>query len=210
MEFGIVNPEVEGYLRKVAPASEPVLAEMEELAARRDFPIVGPLVGRLLFVLARALGAERVFELGSGYGYSALWFAKALAGGGRVILTEGDAANVAAARGYFERAGLLDRAVFETGDGLEVIDRYPGPFDVVFCDIDKRDYPRAFHQALPRLRRGGLLITDNVLWSGRVARPAQDPDTAGVQEYNRLLMASPELVASLLPLRDGVAVAVKL
>ena len=161
-------------------------------------------------MLAKALRAETVFELGSGFGYSGLWFAKALEDHGRVILTEGDARTVDSARDYFGRAGLVDRAVFELGDGLEILDRYPGPFDIIYCDIDKHDYPRALDKSLPKLRRGGLLITDNTLWSGRVARPAETRETAGIQEYNRRLMASKELVTTILPLRDGVAVAVKL
>jgi caffeoyl-CoA O-methyltransferase len=129
---------------------------------------------------------------------------------GRVVLTEGKPENVDAARGYFDRAGLLDRAVFETGNGLEAIERYPGPFDIVFLDLDKHDYPAALARALPRLRKGGLLIADNTLWSGKAARPAEDDATRGIQEFNRRVMASPDLVATILPLRDGVLVAVRL
>ena len=210
MGFAIVDPEVERYLDDIAPASDPVLREMEAEAARRDFPIVGPHVGRLLYILARIAGAREVLELGSGFGYSGIWFARALAAGGRVVMTEGDPDNVAAARSYFERAGLSDKAVFEQGEALATIARYDGPFDIVFCDIDKHDYPRGLELALPRLKSGGLLITDNVLWSGRVARPAEtDPDTSAIREYNRRLFGSSELVAAVLPLRDGVAVAVK-
>lgn len=207
---GIVSAEVESYLAAITPASEPVLREMEALAAERDFPIVGPLVGRLLFVLARSIDARAVFELGSGFGYSALWFARALGEGGRVVMTEKDPRNVALARDYFGRAGLLDRAAFETGDALEALAGYPGPFDIVFTDLDKKDYPRALLEAVPKLRRGGLLITDNVLWSGRVARDAEDAATAAIQAHNRELFAAAGLMATILPLRDGVAVAVKL
>src|SRR5689334_22443974 len=113
----LLAPEVEAYLHTIAPGSDPVLREMEQVGAERKFPLVGPLVGRLLFLLARSIQAETVFEIGSGFGYSGIWFAKALGGAGRVVMTEGDASNVAAARGYFERAGLLDRAVFEQGNG---------------------------------------------------------------------------------------------
>ena len=202
---------VDRYLHEIAPASEPVLREMEEVALERDFPIVGPLVGRLLFVLARSIRAEAIFEIGSGFGYSAIWFAKAMSGAGRVVMTEGNPANVDAARGYFDRVGLRDRAVFERGDGLEILERYPGPFDIVFLDLDKKDYPRAFERALPKLRKGGLLIADNTLWSGKVAEPdVDDEPTRGIREFNRRVMTSPELMATLLPLRDGVAVAIKL
>jgi predicted O-methyltransferase YrrM len=206
----LLTPAVERYLAELTPPSEAVLRGMEREAGERGFPIVGPQVGRLLFVLARAVRAELVFELGSGYGYSALWFALALAEGGRVILTDGDRANSRQAREHFARAGLADRAVFEVGNALDVLDGYPGPFDIVFCDIDKADYPAALAKAVPRLRRGGLLVADNVLWSGRVAGPDDDPETRGIREFNRLLMASPDLVAAILPVRDGVAVAVRL
>jgi len=210
MDFGIVDPAVERYLHEIAPESEPILAEMERLGAERDFPLVGPLVGRLLFVLARTQAAASIFELGSGFGYSGLWFAKALDGHGRVILTERDPANVAAAKDFFSRAGLYDRAVFELGDGLEVFERYPGPFDIVFCDLDKKSYPQVFEMALPKLRRGGLLVADNVLWSGRVAGDDDDESTVAIREFNRLIMGCRDLAATILPLRDGVAIAAKL
>lgn len=212
MDSPIVNPEIERYLHELQARSEPVLAELERRAQDENFPIVGPLVGRLLFVLARSLRAQTVLELGSGFGYSGLWFAKALEDGGRVVMTEGQAHNVESARDYFRRAGLVDRAVFEQGDALEIVQSYPGPFDVIFCDIDKKDYPRALDLALPRLRRGGLLIYDNVLWSGRAAREAAADDVAtlGVRELNRRLHQEPSLSTTILPLRDGVSVSVKL
>src|SRR3989454_12584842 len=134
----IVNPAIEEYLRRVAPPSEEVPVEMERLADRRRFPIVGPLVGRLLYVLARSIGARDVFECGSGFGYSAYWFARALPEDGRVILTEGSAENCASARGFLGRASLMGKAVIEKGDALELLPRYPGPLEIIFCDIGKR------------------------------------------------------------------------
>jgi len=206
----VVNPVIEEYLRRALPTGDEVTLEMERLADRRRFPIVGPLVGRLLYVLARAIGAREIFECGSGFGYSAYWFARALAPGGRVVLTEGSSENCASARGFLGRAGLMDRAVIEKGDALDILPRYSGPFDIIFCDIDKRDYPRVHAVMMPRLRSGGLFVCDNMLWSGRVASDAhQDEDTRGVRELTRLLYADPGLHTTILPLRDGVSVSLR-
>ena len=206
----IVNPAIEEYLRQVAPPGDGVPLEMERLADRRHFPIVGPLVGRLLNVLARSISARNVFECGSGFGYSAYWFALALPSGGRVILTEGSAENCASARGFLSRAGLMDKACIEKGDALEILPRHAGPFDIIFCDIDKRDYPRVYPLMKPRLRAGGLFLCDNMLWSGRVADVQRtDEDTRGIRELTRLLYADPDLATTILPLRDGVSISLK-
>ena len=206
----IVAPDIEEYLRRVTPSSEGVLLEMERLAETRRFPIVGPLVGRVLHLLARSIGARSVFECGSGYGYSAAWFAAALPEDGRVILTDGSAENCASARDHLGRAGVLGKCDIRQGDALAILERAPGPFDVVFCDIDKRDYPRVHPLLAGRLRRGGLFICDNMLWFGRVAGPDRDPDTRGVRELTRLLYADPALHTTILPIRDGVAVSLML
>src|SRR5262249_8382323 len=206
----IVNPAIEAYLRRVAPAGDEVAQEMERLADRRRFPIVGPLVGRLLYLLARSIGAREVFECGSGFGYSAYWFARALPPDGRVVLTEGSAENCASARGFLSRAGLMAKAAIEKGDALEILPRHAGPFDIIFCDIDKRDYPRVHPLVKPRLRPGGMFVCDNMLWSGRVAADEQqDDDTRGVRELTRLLYEDEELFTTLLPLRDGVSVSLR-
>ena len=205
----IVAPVIEEYLRRVAPSGDPVQREMEALAEKRRFPIVGPLVGPLLHILARAIGARSVFECGSGYGYSALWFGRALPEGGRVVLTDGSAENCAAARDFLGRAGLLSRADIRQGDALEILADASGPFDIIFCDIDKRDYPRVHPLLHSRLRTGGLFVCDNLLWSGKVAGPEQDDDTRGVRELTRLLYADPRLRTTILPLRDGVGVSLR-
>ncbi|HXH29065.1 MAG TPA: O-methyltransferase [Candidatus Polarisedimenticolia bacterium] len=205
----IVSPAIEEYLLRVTPPGDALLEEMERLAAERRFPIVGPQVGRLLGLLARSIGARRVFECGSGFGYSAIWFARALPGDGRVVLTETRAENCEAARGFLERAGLLERCDVRQGDGPAILESEPGPFDIIFCDIDKRDYPKVHPLVGARLRRGGLLICDNMLWSGRVAGPDQDDDTRGVRELTRRLYADPGLETTLLPLRDGVSVSLR-
>lgn len=207
---GITNEDVETYLYGMLPERDAVLAEMEGQAATRKIPIVGPAVGRLFYQLARMTGAKRVFEMGSAVGYSTIWWARAVGEGGRVIYTDGDPKNAAEARGYFGRAGVADRIEIRTGDALELLSEEKNEsYDIVFNDVDKEDYPRVFRLAVPKLRRGGLFVTDNVLWSGRVAQENPEASTKAILEFNKLLYESKELYTTLLPIRDGVAVAVK-
>ena len=200
----IVQPEIEGYLHHLLPPREPVVAEMEALAEKIHFPIVGPLVGRLLYQLALIHHAERVMELGSGFGYSAYWFAKGLPKTGRVICTEGSADRVRQGIDFLGRAGLGGQVDFRQGDALELIAQAEGLFDILFCDIDKAAYPEALSLGLPKLRSGGLFIADNVLWSGRVISASDDSDTAGIKAFNKAIYARPELTTTIVPLRDGV------
>ncbi|MDV2495084.1 MAG: O-methyltransferase [bacterium] len=205
----ILEPAIESYMESLLPSRHPVLVEMEAEAARRGFPIVGPLVGSLLALLARAIGARRVLELGSGFGYSTFWLAQALPADGRITAIEGDPENARRAREYLARGGLEDRATFKTGDALELIEAEPGPFDLIFNDIDKDAYPEVVPKALRRLRDGGLLIADNALWGGRVTESSPDTWTAGVQAYNRLVASDPSLTTTIVPIRDGVSVSLK-
>jgi len=206
---GITNPKVEQYLYGLLPARDAVLAEMEKQARRRNIPIVGPAVGRLLYQYAQLIGARRIFEMGSAIGYSTIWLALGAGSEATVYYTDGDPQNAEEAQGYFERAGVAARIKVLVGNSLELINRVEGPFDLIFNDVDKHDYPEVFRLAVPRLRKGGLFITDNVFWSGRVLRTARDPDTRAIQEFNRLLYSSPDLWTTLLPLRDGLAVCLK-
>lgn len=206
----IVHPQLGEYLLNLTPDRDAVLEEMEHYAKERNFPIIGPLVGRLLFVLAKATGAKRILELGSGFGYSAYWFARAIGRDGRVICTEGDQENAERAREYFRRGKISQKIKFLNGDALKLIDEVEGTFDIIFNDIDKHQYPKAFRKALPLLRKGGLLISDNVLWSGRVLDGHPDRNTAGILTYNRLVYASKELFTTVIPLRDGVSVSIRI
>ena len=206
----IVDPTVEDYLHRVAPPREGVVTEMERLAEKRRFPIVGPLVGRLMFLQARAIGAREIFECGSGFGYSAWWFAQAIPDGGHVILTDGSRENCKMARDFLGRAGLDGKTVVHEGDALQILESSTGPFDIIFCDIDKHQYPRVYPLLRARLRPGGIFICDNMLWFGRVAGPHQDEDTRGVRELTRLLYSDPELHTTILPLRDGVSLSLRL
>lgn len=208
---GITTRPVEDYLYNLLPPRNEVLAEMEDEAAKRNIPIIGPAVARVLYQLALTSGAKNIFEMGSAIGYSTIWWARAVGDGGRVIYTDGDRKNSDEARRYFERAGVANRITVKVGDALELLSEQTQQFDIVFCDIDKEDYPRAFRMAVPRLRQGGLFVADNVLWSGRVAEknPAE-ASTKAIQEFNRLLYESRDLFPTILPIRDGVAIAVKL
>ncbi len=207
---GITAGPVEDYLYSMLPARDSVLAEMEVKAAKRDIPIVGPAVGRVLYQLAVVSGAKTVFEMGSAIGYSTIWWARAVGEDGRVIYTDGDRKNAEEARGYFDRAGVASRITIEVGDALELLSEQTQPFDIIFCDVDKEDYPRALRAALPRLRKGGLFVADNVLWSGKVAQAKpSEASTKSILEFNRLLYSTKELFTTILPIRDGIAVAVK-
>lgn len=206
---GITVPEVEDYVYAMLPPRDAVLAEMEDEAARNRVPIVGPAVARVLYQLATMIGAKSVFEMGSAIGYSTIWWAQAVGPEGRVIYTDGSAKTAEKARGYFARAGVAERIDVRVGDALELLSEEKGQFDIIFNDVDKDDYPRVLRLAGPRLRRGGLFITDNVLWSGKVAGKDVDATTKAIQDFNRALYASADFYTTILPLRDGVAVGVK-
>jgi predicted O-methyltransferase YrrM len=201
---------VDDYLYEMLPARDEVLAEMEAYASEHDVPIVGPAVARVLQQLAWMIGAKTVFELGSAIGYSTIWWAQAVGEKGRVIYTDGDAKNAERARGYFRRAGVAGRVTLHTGDALEVLSEQKQQFDIIFNDVDKEDYPRVLRLVAPRLRQGGLFITDNVLWSGKVSEAnPREARTKAILEFNRHLYDSPEFFTTLLPIRDGLAVALK-
>lgn len=206
---GFIDQAVEKYIYDILPERDEVLLEMEEQARRRSIPIIGPAVARVLYQYAKLINARRVFELGSAIGYSTIWLARAVGVGGKVYYTDGSEKNREEALGYIERAGVADRIEMLTGDSMELLKSTEGEFDLIFNDVDKHQYPDAFRAALPRLKSGGLFITDNVLWSGRVARNETDKYTQGVLEFNRLVYASEELFTTILPIRDGVAVCLK-
>ncbi|KAB2835287.1 MAG: O-methyltransferase [Candidatus Dadabacteria bacterium] len=209
-ETYIVNPDIDAYLERLTPAGDEILEEMEEYAKLREFPIVGPLVGRLLFQLVFVSGAKNVLELGSGFGYSAYWFAKAVGGDGSVIFTDASAENARMAADFFDRAGMRERLDILTGDALSVLGESRGGFDIIFNDIDKEYYPLVIDSAYEKLRKGGIFITDNVLWSGKVLTNDVSPATEGVREFTRRLLEHGGFFTSIIPLRDGLSVSVKL
>ena len=212
LRSGYIQEDVDQYVYDLLPPSDGVLGEMEEYAAQHDVPIIGPAVARLLALLVQISGAQRIFEMGSAIGYSTIWLARAAGPKAQVFYTDGDPENAKRAEGHFRKAGVAKRIRIQTGDALELLKKTRGKFDLIFNDVNKHQYPAAMRVALPKLKRGGLFVTDNTLWDGRAARPAaaDDKNTLGVQEFNRLTYASKELFTVLLPLRDGVTVARKL
>jgi predicted O-methyltransferase YrrM len=217
MTLQIVHEDVETYMGTLqARHDEPVLLAMETDGKERGFPIIGRLVGVTVEVLARAIGARRVFELGSGYGYSAYWFARAVGPVGEVHCTDGDPENEKKAASYLSEAGLWDRVRYHVGDAVNSLATVDGEFDVVYNDIDKHGYPDAWRAARSRVRVGGLYICDNVLWSGRVTydEPAADDVRPGwseaIKEHNALIAADDEFLSTIVPTRDGVMVALRL
>ncbi|MCP4550137.1 MAG: O-methyltransferase [bacterium] len=202
------------YLRERALTGEdPLLAEMHELAAERRFPIVGPEVGRFLFQLVRMMNAGRIFEMGSGFGYSALWFARAMegAGEGEIYVTDSDKGNIQLARKYHLRAGVAERITYLTGYAQDMLQVTPGLFDIIFCDIDKEQYPEIYDIVRKRLRIGGALVVDNLLWSGAVADPEDTrASTEGIRVFTERMWSSPEFASSLLPVRDGLGLHIKI
>ena len=189
---------------------EPVLLEMEAHAKERGFPIVGRTVGVTLEVLARSVGARRIMELGSGFGYSAYWHARAVGPDGEVHLTDGDPENEMKAAGLLGRAGLADRISFHVGDAVTEMGKLDGDFDVVFCDIDKQGYPDAWRAAAERIRPGGLYLCDNTLGITNETILDDTASTRAIREHNRLISQDPRYVSSLLPMRQGVLVALRI
>ena len=222
MEF--IDEAVSAYMRKLCDRfDEPVLAEMEALAEERKFPIVGRVVGSTLELLARSVGARRVFEMGSGFGFSAYWFSRAVGAGapggaggsggsgGEVFLTDTDAENARQAEVFLSRAGLWGPCRFIVDDAMRALEATEGQFDVVYCDVDKEGYPAAWAAARNRVRVGGLYLCDNVLWSGRVAREEDDdPKTKAIREHNEAIYADPDYTPAIVPTRDGVMVALRI
>jgi len=198
------------YLEEIMPRRDPVLEEMEARARKERFPIVGPAVGQLLYLLTRLRGARRVFEMGSGFGYSTAWFAMGVRdnGGGEVTHVVWDEALSTSARGYLGRLGLDGIVRYRVGEAVAELGRTDGTFEIIFNDINKKAYPASLPVIKSHLPPGGLMIVDNMLWSGRVLDASvTDPDTEGVRELTRTVFADPEFASVLVPLRDGVVLA---
>lgn len=206
----IVNPDIEKYLAERALPPLPVFDKMHQLAEERNFPIVGPLVGRLLFILIEFGHVHTILECGSGFGYAAAWMAMALPENGKIYCIEYDKDNIKLARQFLEEADVAHKVTFMQGDAVEIVPTLRQSYDMIFNDIDKKQYPVILPELLKRLRTGGLLLTDNVLWSGKVAGPDRDQDTEAIRALNDELMNAPHMVTSILPLRDGLSMAIKL
>jgi predicted O-methyltransferase YrrM len=214
--MGQIVPEpVERYLAGLNRLSDPVLREIEREGKAQKLPLVDAEVGSLLRVLATAVGATRILEIGTAIGYSGIWLAGALPSHGMLLTMEADPERARRARENFARSGLAERASVIVGDAERMIAKVSGPFDLIFQDGDKQQYLSLLDRLIDRLRPGGLLITDNVLWDGEVVpgfirsaarRPA---DTEAISEYNERINTHPQLMTVTVPLRDGVAISVR-
>jgi caffeoyl-CoA O-methyltransferase len=188
------------------------MSAMEDAAARTRFPIVGPAAGQFCYAMTRLAGARSVFEMGSGFGYSTAWFARAVRenGGGVVHHVVWDEELSARARRHLTALGLADLVRFHVGEAVETLRRTDGTFDVIFNDIDKQAYPASLPVIRDHLRPGGLLIVDNMLWHGKIFDASDHAATTeGVRELTRLLTAGAGWICSLVPIRDGMIVAIR-
>jgi len=212
LRSAFTQEDVDRYIYDLLPERDAVVKEIEAYAAENRIPIIGPAVARLLTLLVQVSGATRIFEMGSAIGYSTIWLARAAGPKATVFYTDGNPENARRAQEYFRKAGVAKRINVQVGNALELVKKTSGKFDLIFNDVDKHQYPDALRTGLPKLKRGGLFVTDNTLWSGKAAKPLEPEDkyTRGVQEFNRLVYASKELFPVLIPLRDGVTVCRKL
>jgi predicted O-methyltransferase YrrM len=214
--MGQIVPEaVERYLSSLNRSPDALLLELAETGRNERLPLIDAEVGALLRVLATAAGAERVLEIGTAIGYSGIWLAGALPPGGMLLTMEMDEARAGIARENFRRAGFADRVSVIVGDAQRKLAKVSGPFDLIFQDGDKHLYEPMLDRLVELLRPAGLLVTDNVLWNGEVVpgfvpNPTRDPvETRAIAAYNERLTTHPALIASLVPLRDGLSIAVK-
>ena len=201
----ICSPEIEKYIYSLQESNEKTLKEMHDYA--QGFPIVGPLVGKLLMQLTLLKKPKRMIELGSGFGYSAYWFALALEKGSKLIFTDNSEKNVLKAKEFLEEfSNLID---FRFGDALEVLKSEKEKFDLIFMDINKKQYPKAFPLIKEKLKKNGLLIVDNTLWRGSVVSESADKIVSAVREFNEMVFNDKDLISSIVPLRDGVLIALR-
>jgi len=206
----ILQPAQAAYLERLLPPRDTLSREMEEASAEGGIPSSDPEVARLLEILARALGAQRMLEIGTAIGYGTLALLRGSARG-KVVTIDPDPERLRRARGYLERGGVADRAELVEGKALEVLPRLAGPFDLIYIDALKTEYRRYLDLSLPLLRVGGLVVVDNLLWKGQIADPPDEEDAnrRAISAFNGYFMIHPQLAALILPLGDGVGLATK-
>lgn len=208
----LTYPDVQDFLISLVPPREEEMKKMEQYAKRTDFPIIGPAAGYYCYQIARMIGAKSVFELGSGYGYSTAWFAKAVKenGGGAVHHVVWDAKLSEMATRHLSQLGYGNILQYHVAEAVETLRQTSGPFDLIFNDIEKQDYPKSLPLIKEKLRPGGVLIIDNILWSGRIFdKKDTSPATQGVREFTRMITKDSDWIVSLAPVRDGMIVAYK-
>ncbi len=200
------------YLDHLVPPRPPEMQAMEAWAREHRFPIVGPAAGQFCYLMARVCGARSVFELGSGYGYSTAWFARAIKenGGGVVHHVVWDEELSRRARRHLATLGLADVVRFRVGEAVQALRETPGPFDLIFNDIEKQGYPASLPVIWEKLRPGGLLIADNLLFHGRIFDPDdRSPPVEAIRAFTRMVTDDPRWTATIVPIRDGLLVAHK-
>ena len=206
----LLDPQLHEYLDTLVPPRPPELKAMEEEAARTRFPIVGPAAGHLCYLLTRMLGARRVFEMGSGFGYSTAWFARAVLenGGGKVFHVVWDEELSKRAKTHLRTLGLDALIEYRVGEAVDVLRTADGPFDVIFNDINKEGYPASLPVIASKLRTGGLLIVDNMLWHARIFDKGDRSETTeGVRQFTKTIIADPRWISTVIPIRDGLLLA---
>ena len=200
------------YMETLVPPRESEIQKMEKYAKENGFPIIGPVCGYFCYQLARMIGAKNIFELGSGYGYSTAWFAKAVKenGGGIVHHTVWDDELSKQAAGHLSALRSDDVVKFHNAEAVETLRKTDGPFDIIFNDIDKEGYPDSLPVIKEKLRSGGILIIDNMLWSGRVwDETNNEKNTEAIRRFILDVTTDPDWIVSLVPMRDGMIVAYK-
>lgn len=206
----LLAPQLHEYLETLVPPRPPELQAMEDEAARTRFPIVGPAAGHLCYLLTRMLGARQVFEMGSGFGYSTAWFARAVRdnGGGKVFHVVWDEELSRRAKAHLRALGLDGLIEYRVGEAVDVLRTTDGPFDVIFNDIDKEGYPASLPVITSKLRPGGLLIVDNMLWHARIFDQRDRSDeTEGVRHFTKTITTDPRWISTVVPIRDGLLLA---
>jgi len=210
MPRGIVYEEIDNYIDGLANRGDAALMAVEKQGLDEGWPIVGAAEGSLLHILARSVRAKRILELGTAIGYSGTWLARALADGGELVTVEHDPKTAALAQKNFERTGVSSKVRIVVGTAERALREVKGLFDFIFNDIDKVGYPAVLEPCIERVRLGGLLVTDNVLWHGDVSRKDRSPEVTAIRTYNERLSKDPRMIASVVPLRDGISIASKI
>jgi len=204
--------QIQKYLTTLVPPRPAEMQIMERYADEHNFPIIGPAAGYACYQIARMINAHSVFELGSGYGYSTAWFASAVEenGGGLVHHAVWDDELSQMARGHLGRLGFEGLIEYHVAEAIATLRVTPGPFDLIFNDIEKKGYPDSLPIIKSKLRPGGVLIVDNILWSGRIFDPANhDDSTEGVRTLTKLISTDPDWIVTIIPIRDGMIMAMK-
>ncbi len=205
----ITEPRIAEYIAGITPQDDPILDDMYAFGKKRGFPFIGPQVGRLLYLLVKMSGAKRIFEFGSGFGYSLYWMAKAAPENARLIGAEYDEEYADRGKEFLRRGGLSGKVELRSGEAFDVFKSLDGDFDIIVCDAEKTQYPEIFKLAADRLKIGGLFLCDNVLWSGEVLEEYSDNSTRAIKEFNDLIFSDKRFVSMIVPIRDGLSISLK-